>query len=58
MIQKEKLENLNLSYGSPSQQKLPLDKLCNDLFEYKLTQNEFKEIIERSAERNLEISCE
>ena len=32
MIQEENLENINLSYESISQQRLQLDKLCDDLF--------------------------
>ena len=55
MIQKENLENINLSFEPLSQQKLKLDKLCVDLFKYNLTQNEMKEIMERSAERSLVI---
>ena len=50
MIQEENLEGINLSYESLSQQKLQLDKLCDDLFKFNLTQNELKEIMERSAE--------
>ena len=52
MIQEENLENINLSNESLSQQKLQLDKLCDNLFKYNLTQNELKEIMERSAERS------
>ena len=55
MIQEENLEGINLSYESLSQQKLQLDKLCDDLFKFNLTQNELKEIMERSAERSLVI---
>ena len=55
MIQEENLENINLSYESRSQQKLQLDKLCDDFFKYQLTQNELKEIMERPAERSLVI---
>ena len=55
MIQEKNLENINLSYESLSQQKLELDKLCDDLFKYNLTQNELKKIMEKSAERNLVI---
>ena len=55
MIQAENLENINLSNESLSQQKLQLDKLFDDLFEYNLTQNELKEIMERSVERSLVI---
>ena len=55
MIQEEHLENINLPYESLSQQKMQLDKLCDDLFKYNITQNELKEIMERSAERSLVI---
>ena len=55
MIQEENLEGINLSYESLSQQKLQLDKLCDDLFKYNLTQIELKEILERSAEWSLVI---
>ena len=55
MIQEESLEGINLSYESLSQQKLQLDKLSDDLFKYNLTQNELKEIMEKSAERSLVI---
>ena len=44
-----------MSYESLSQQKLQLDKLSDDLFKYNLTQNELKEIMEKSAERSLVI---
>ena len=55
MIQEENLEGINLSYESLSQQKLQLDKLSDDFFKYNLTQNELKEIMEKSAERSLVI---
>ena len=55
MIQEENLEGINLSYESLSQQKLQLDKLSDDLFNCNLTQNELKEIMEKSAERSLVI---
>ena len=55
MIQEEKLEGINLSYESLSQQKRQLDKLSDDFFKYNLTQNELKEIMEKSAERSLVI---
>ena len=55
MIQEENLENINLSYEFLSQQKLQLNKICDDLFKCNLTQNELKEIMERSAERSLVI---
>ena len=48
-------EGINLSYESLSQQKLQLDKLSDDLLKYNLTQNEMKEIMEKSAERSLVI---
>ena len=50
MIQEESLEGIDLSYESFSQQKLQLGKLSDDLFKYNLTQNELKEIMEKSAE--------
>ena len=55
MIQEESLEGINLSYESLSQQKLQLEKLSDKLFKYNLTQNELKEIMEKSAERSLVI---
>ena len=55
MNQEGNLENINLPYESFSQQKLQLDKLCDDLFKYNLTQNELKKIMQRSAERSLVI---
>ena len=55
MLQEERLEGINLSYESLSQQKLQLDKLSDDLFKYNLAQNELKEIMEKSAERSLVI---
>ena len=55
MIQEENFEKINLSYESLSQQKLQLDNFCDDLFKYNLTQNELKEIMERSAELSLVI---
>ena len=55
MIQEKNLENINLSYESLSPQKLELDKLSDELFKYNLTQNELKEIMEKSAERSLVI---
>ena len=55
MIQEENLEGINLSYESLSQQKLQLDKLSDDFFKYNLTENELKEIMEKSAERSLVI---
>ena len=55
-IQEENLQNINLSYESHSQRKLQLDKHCDDLFQNNLTQNDMKEIFERSAERSLDIS--
>ena len=55
MIQEESLEGINLSYESLSKKKLQLDKLSDDLFKYNLTQNEMKEIMEKSAERSLVI---
>ena len=55
MIQDENLENINLSYESLSQQQLQLDKLCDDLFKTELTQNELREIMDRSAELSLVI---
>ena len=55
MIKEKNLENINLSYESLSQQKLELEKLCDELFKYNLTQNELKEIMEKSAERSLVI---
>ena len=55
MIQEEKLKGINLSYESLSQQKLQLDKFSDYLFKYNLTQNELKEIMEKSADRSLVI---
>ena len=55
VIQEENLEGISLSYESLSQQKRQLDKPSDDLFKYNLTQNELKEIMEKSAERSLVI---
>ena len=44
-----------MSYESLSQQKLQLDKLCEDHFKYNFKQNKLKEIMERSAKRSLVI---
>ena len=55
MIQEENLEGINFSYESLSQQKQQLNKLSDDLFKYNLTENELKEIMEKSAERSLVI---